>query len=80
MTDTRNGQRLLVSGGGNGRPYIRVAVSQLDEVKKLLDRDEIPYWEDSMAVSLDGRPAVIVINLGLEVDAARVQAILDGVE
>ena len=77
MIDTRNGQRLLVSGGGNGRPYIRVALSQLDEVRKLLDRDEIPYWVDSMAVSIDRKPAVIVINLGLEVDAAQVQAILD---
>jgi hypothetical protein len=77
MTDTRNGDRLLVSGEGNDRPYVRVAVSQVDEVRKLLDRDEVPYWVDSVAVSLNGRPAVVVINLGLEVDAARVQAILD---
>ena len=60
--------------------YIRVAADQVDEVRKLLDREEIRYWADSFAVSLNGKPAVTVINLGLNNDADRIQAILDASE
>ncbi len=77
MTDTRNGNRLQVLDGGAGGLYIELTVDQLDEVRKLLDRDEIPYWVNSIAISIDGKPAVTVINLGLNNDAAQVQAILD---
>ena len=77
MTDTRNSERIQVLDGGKGGPYIRVALSQLDEVREVLDRHNIFYWVDSVAVSLNGKPAIIVINLGLNNDADRVQAILD---
>ena len=77
MIDTLNRKRLRVLDGGAGGPYIEVTMDQLDEVRKRLDRDEIPYWVDSIAISIDGKPAVTVINLGLNNDAARVQAILD---
>jgi hypothetical protein len=63
--------------GGAGWPYIELAVDRLDEVRKLLDRDKVPYWVDSIAISINGKPAATVINLGFEVDASRVQAILD---
>lgn len=77
MIDTRDGKRLRVLDGGRGGPYIKITVDQLGEVRKRLDQSEIPYWVDSVAVSIDGRPAVTVINLGLNNDASRVQAILD---
>jgi hypothetical protein len=77
MIDTRNGKRLQVLDGGAGGPYIRITLDQLDEVRKVLDQEDIPYWVDSMAVSIDGKPAVTVINLGLNNDQGRVQAILD---
>jgi len=77
MTDTRNGGRLQVLGSGDGSLSIRVAVDQVDEVRKLLDQDEIRYWVDSVAVSVKGRPFVTVIELGFNNDAARVQEILD---
>jgi hypothetical protein len=77
MTDTRNEKRLQVSDGGDGWLYIRVAADQLGEVRKLLDREGIRYWADTFAVSLNGKPAVTVISLGVNNDANRVQAILD---
>jgi hypothetical protein len=80
MTDTLNGERLVVSGRESGWLYIRVALAQLGNVRALLDRNGIRYWTDSMAVSLNHQPAVIVINLGLHNDADRVQGILDEVQ
>ena len=58
-------------------PYILVPVSQLDEVRELLDNRCIGYWVGENAISLDGTPEVAVINLGREGDATAVQAILD---
>ncbi len=77
MTDMRTSERIRVLDGGYGGLYIRVAMSQLEEVRKTLDRHGIFYWVDSVAVSLNGKPAVIAINLGRNNDADRVQAILD---
>jgi hypothetical protein len=77
MIDTCKGKRLQVLDGGAGGPYIELTVNQLSEVRKLLDRNEIPYWVDSVAISIDGKPAVTVINLGFDIDVAQVQAILD---
>jgi hypothetical protein len=77
MIDIRTGKRLQVLDGGAGGPYIRITLDQLDAVRKVLDQEEIPYWVDSIAVSIDGKPAVTVINLGLNNDRCRVQATLD---
>lgn len=79
MTDTRSRGSIRVLDGGKGGPYLRVALDQLDEVRKVLDEHGIFYWVDSVAVSLNGKPAVIAINLGLNNDAERVQTILDKV-
>ena len=54
-----------------------VSVDQLDQVRKLLVDNDIPHWADHNAISVDGRPAVVVVNLGKRSDLSRVQAILD---
>ena len=54
-----------------------VQVSQLSEVLRLLDARRIAYTVDKYAISLDGRPEVVVVDLGPDADAAAVQAILD---
>jgi hypothetical protein len=56
-----------------------VPADQLDQVRKLLDANDIPHWVEHNAISVDGRPAVVVINLGKKTDPRRVQALLDGV-
>jgi hypothetical protein len=54
-----------------------VSVELLEKVQSLLAENGIPHWVDHTAVSVDGRPAVRVINLGRKVDSRRVQALLD---
>jgi hypothetical protein len=77
MTDATTQERLQVSTDGTVGPYIMVPVSQLDEVKRLLDSRPIRYWVEENAISWEGAPYVAVINLGREGDADAVQAILD---
>jgi hypothetical protein len=79
MTDATTQQRLRVSTDGTAGPYIMVPVSQLEEVKRLLDDRQIRYWVEENAISLDGGPYITVINLGRDGNATAVQAILDNV-
>lgn len=77
MTDTSSGERLIVSTEGDGGPFIDLPLSQVEEVRERLDRASIPYWVDSMAISIDGEPPMTVINFSRYVDAGRIQAALD---
>jgi hypothetical protein len=52
--------------------------SQLDEVRRLLDGRGIRYWVEENAISMDGGPETVVVNLGREGNAMAVQAVLDG--
>ena len=52
-------------------------VDQLPEIREVLDKNDIRYWVDEDAISLNGQPAVSVINFGRGVDAAQVQKLLD---
>ena len=58
-------------------PFLMLPLSELDRVRDALDRHSIRYWVDSEAISLDGKPAKIVINFGRTGDAERIQAVLD---
>ena len=44
MTDTTTKKPLLVSTDSTVGPYIELPVSQLDEVRRLLDSRHIAYW------------------------------------
>ena len=77
MIDVSTKNPLRVSIDGDAGPYIMVPVQQIDDVRPLLDANNIPYWVDEDAISLDGKPAVTVVNLGQGVDPATVQDILD---
>jgi hypothetical protein len=77
MTDATTQQPLRVSTDGTAGPYIMVPVSQIDEVKRLLNDHCIRNWVDENAISVDGGPYISVINLGREGNAQAVQAILD---
>ena len=76
MTDTTTRQPLYVSTDGDAGPYILVPVALLHKVKVLLEANEIPYWVDEEAISLDGKPEVAVINLGHRSTPALVQSLL----
>jgi hypothetical protein len=79
MTDTATRRPLRVSAESPSGPYIRVSVEVLAKVRKLLDENNVPYWVEHLAISVDGRPAETVINLGRKVDSHQVQALLDAV-
>ena len=77
MIDEMTKNRLHVSTDGIAGPYLMVPVAQVVRIRELLDRCQIHYWLDSVAISLDGKPAIAVINFGREGDTARIQALLD---
>ena len=77
MIDVTTKKPLYVSTDGDAGPYIMVPVQQIDDVRTLLDANNIPYWVDEDAISFDGKPEVTVVNLGRGSDAPRVQNILD---
>jgi hypothetical protein len=81
MVDAMYGKRLQVEGGVEGGPYsIRLPLSQLEEVRGMLDRHEISYWVDSAAISINRGPARISIHLGWNNDPVQIQSILDQAE
>ena len=77
MIDATTQKPLHVSTDGTAGPYIMVPLSQLDEVKQLLDARHVRYWVEENAISMDGAPYIVVINLGREGNAAFVQSVLD---
>ncbi len=79
MTDTTTKKRLHVSADGTAGPYLMVPVVQLADVRRLLDSNGVRYWIDENAISLDGQPAVAVINFGRGAEGKKIQAILDSV-
>ncbi|MEW4530543.1 hypothetical protein [Maioricimonas sp. JC845] len=80
MIDASTNQPLSVSVDGEAGPYVMVPVQQLDEVQAVLDRAKVRYWVDEDAISLDGEPAITVVNFGRDTDAESVQGILDSVK
>jgi hypothetical protein len=77
MIDVSTKKPLYVSTDGDAGPYIMVPVQQIEDVRTLLDANNISYWVDEDAISLDGKPEVTVVNLAHGSDAASVQKILD---
>ena len=69
--------RLRVSTDAVAGPFLMVPVAQLARVQELLDRNQIRYWTDSDAISLDHKPAITVVNFGRSGNAERIQRLLD---
>ena len=58
-------------------PYIYVSVDHFDQVRKVLQDNNIPHWVDHIGISVDGRPMERLINIKKGSDPDRVQALLD---
>ena len=54
MTDTTTKKPLRVSTDSTAGPYIMLPVSQLDEVRRLLDSRHISYSVDENVISFNG--------------------------
>ena len=79
MIDVTTKSPLYVSTDGTAGPYITLPVSQLTEVRQLLDSHGIRYSVEEEFISLNGAPEEAVIDLGRGANAVAVQAILDSV-
>ena len=80
MIDEMTEDRLQISKDGVAGPYLMVPMAQLRHVREQLDKHAVHYWVDADAISLDGKPAITVINFGRACDAALIQTILDNIE
>lgn len=79
MIDVVTNQQIRVAAPPDGNPALRLPYSQVDDVKRLLDRHGIRYWVDSHIISMSGGPYMSSIYLYRATDPAKVQAILDSV-
>jgi len=77
MIDKKMDGRLQVKSDVVAGPFLMLPLSELPRVRERLDRHAIWYWVDSTAISLDGKPAKVVINFDHTDDAARIQAVVD---
>ena len=77
MTDSETRERIVAHAEGKGGPYIMLPLDQLAVIQAILRDNRISHWVDSDAISLDGKPVVIVINLGRGADSLRAQQLLD---
>ena len=77
MTDATTSRPLRVIPAADAGPYLMLPLSQLADVRRLLDEHRVRYWADREAISLNGAPAVAFINFSRVVDAYRVQELLD---
>ena len=79
MIDEMTEDRLRISTDGIAGPYLMLPLALLAGVRERLDRGSVRYWVDGNAISLDGKPAIVVVNFGRTGDATRLQALLDEV-
>ncbi len=68
---------IRVSTDGTAGLSIMVPTDQLKRVHKLLEEYRVPFWVDHNAVSVDGAPALAVINIGPRTDPRQAQTLLD---
>lgn len=60
MTDAMTEKRLSISTDGDAGPYIEVTVSQLDDLRDLLDGRGVRYYVQDLIISFDGGPEIAV--------------------
>jgi hypothetical protein len=77
MIDMHTHRPIRVSTDGTSGPYLMVPADQVEQVRKVLEANSIPCWVEHYAISVDGRPAMVVINIATKNDPRHVQAILD---
>jgi hypothetical protein len=77
MLDAVTKKPLLVLFHERSQPYIRVPASQLNTVETLLKAHGIRCWPDENIISLNGGPAMGIMNIASNENTVKVQAILD---
>ncbi len=81
MTNTDTKLPRKIYGEHGSAPHIPVPLTQLEEVKKLLDEHGHGhvYRVFEYAISHDDKPLTAIIDLDRRADLEAIQAVLDGV-
>ena len=79
MIDLITHERIVIHNEGTGGAHFMLPDDQLATVVDALSRNNISHWVDDDTISLDGEPAVAVVNLGRGVDMAAAQLVLDSI-
>jgi hypothetical protein len=77
MIDTATQKKITVSFYGEGPPYIIAPLDRLRAVESILRDNHVSFWTDSEALSLNGQPEVVFVNLERGTSVAQVQRLLD---
>jgi len=77
VVDTQTHRPVRIAIDGLAGPYITVSEKQLGGVRSVLQSHGVKHWVDHYAVSVDGRPALMVIYLEKQSDVQLIQAFLD---
>lgn len=77
MIDVLTRAPLTVSDGGQYGPYMQLAYSQLDEVRRAFDAAGIAYDVADQVFSFDGGPKIASIHFGRKGDIRAIQSALD---
>ena len=79
MIDAITHERIIIHTEGSSGAYIMVAHEQMEAVTSVLVANGVQHWGDEDVISLDGEPAVAVINFGRGMDVTLVQRLLDAI-
>ncbi|HWG43422.1 MAG TPA: hypothetical protein VN688_11605 [Gemmataceae bacterium] len=79
MTNAMTDKPLRVWAEETEWPWIGLPVSQLDDVRRLLDSHDIHYTVDENYVSINEGPFTALIKLRRGTDGKAVQAVLDSI-
>jgi len=77
MTDIVTAKPIQVKRDHLGGGYIDLPYSQLESIKSLFTENQVPFWVDRFAISMDGKPATTTIFLRHKADLNKVQELLD---
>jgi hypothetical protein len=77
MTNTTTKKPILISINKNALPHIMVPLAQLEQLRTLLDANDIHYWVSEQVVSIDGKPEIAFVNLRQETIPDDVRQFLD---
>jgi hypothetical protein len=80
MIDVTKQKPIRVKTGGTVGAYFDVPVSQLDDVRRLLDAHQFRYSVADSYLSFNGGPEQALVHLGWGGDAIAVQKLLDDTE
>jgi hypothetical protein len=79
MTDTAKQSPLKVHDSTVG-PYMRLPLSQVEAVGRILDRHGIKYWVEDIVISMNHGPEIAWLFTKGNPDIALIQSLLDAEE